>query len=239
MFNTLFYAPLYNILVWLIDIIPGHDAGIAVVLLTLIVSVLLFSISKKSIKTQLGLKEIEPEIKKIKEDIKDKTEQARQTMALYKKHKVNPFSMILLILIQFPVLLALYFIFFYGLPVIHTELLYPFIQNPGNVNMMFLGIVDISKKNVAIAIIAGITQFIQAYVMSIHMKKPVEDKNKKKTMQEEFAHSMQMQMKYVLPFVIGFISLTLPSALPLYWSVRNIFTAGQEFVIRRGHNVTK
>lgn len=231
MFNTLFYAPLYNVLVWFIDIIPSHDAGIALVLVTLLVSVLLFSVSKKAIKTQIGLKEIEPEIKKVKETVKDPAEQARQIMALYRKHKVNPFSMILLILIQFPVLIALYYMFFYGLPVIHTELLYSFVTNPPVVNMNFLGIVDIGEKSITLAILAGVTQFIQAYIMSKRTKDA--PTGQKKTMQEEFAHSMQMQMKYFLPVIIGLISLTLPSALPLYWSVRNLFSAGQEYVIMR------
>jgi len=234
MFNTLFYAPLYNILVWLIDIIPSHDAGIALILLTIFVSLLLYSVSKKAIKTQIGLKEIEPEVKKIKETVKDPAEQARQTMALYKKHKVNPFSMILLILIQFPVLIALYYMFFYGLPTIHTELLYSFVKNPEVVNMMFIGIVDLSEKSFVLAILAGVTQFIQAYIMGKRTK--VADTGQKKTMQEEFAHSMQMQMKYFLPIIIGAISMGLPSALPLYWSVRNLFSAGQEMLIMKDTN---
>lgn len=231
MFNTIFYSPLYNILVWLIDVIPGHDAGVAVVGLTLIVSVLLFSISKQAIKTQLALKEIEPELEKIKTDTKDKQEQARQTMALYKKYKVNPFSMIILMIIQFPILIALYYVFYKGLPVIHTDVLYSFISVPETVNMVFLGIVDLSKKNIVLAVIAGITQFIQGYIVASYHPKPIP--GQKKTMKEEFAHSMQMQMKYFLPVMIGFISLTLPSALPLYWSVRNIFTSLQELYVRR------
>lgn len=230
MFDTIFYTPLYNTLVWLIDIIPNHDAGIAVVLLTLIVSVLMFSISKKSIKTQLALKEIEPDLKKIKETVKDPQEQARQIFALYKKNKVNPFSMILLIVIQFPILIALYYVF-NGLPVIHTEFLYSFVRNPEVVNMKFLGILDIGEKSIVMALIAGVTQFIQGYIVTSYT--PKIDRTKKLSMQEEFAHSMQMSMKYFLPFMIGFISLGFPSALPLYWSVRNVFTAGQEFYIRR------
>ncbi|HEY4512702.1 MAG TPA: YidC/Oxa1 family membrane protein insertase [Candidatus Paceibacterota bacterium] len=233
MFDTIFYRPLYNTLVWLIDISPNHDAGIAVVALTLIVSVLLYSISKKAIKTQLALKEIEPELKQIKEEVKSKEEQARQTMALYKKYKVNPFSMILLIIIQFPILIALYYVFFKGLPIIHTDALYSFVKAPESVDMVFLGIVDLSQKNIILAVIAGITQFIQAAIVSSYTKKQITPEGHKKTMQEEFANSMQMQMKYFLPVVIGVIGATLPSALPLYWSVRNIFTSFQELIVRR------
>ncbi len=229
MFNTIFYRPLYNTLVWLINATPNHDAGIAVVALTLIVSVLLYSISKKSIKTQLALKEIEPELAKIKL-IESKEEQAKQTLALYKKHKVNPFSMILLVIIQFPILIALYYVFS-SLPEIHPEALYHFVEAPTNINMVFIGILDIGSKNIVIAVIAAVTQFIQAYIVTSYTKKP--ETGVAKTTQEQFAHSMQTQMKYVLPVMIGFISATVPAALPLYWTVRNIFTSIQELVVRR------
>lgn len=234
MFDTIFYNPLYNLMVWLIDVIPNHDAGIAIVLLTLIVSFVLFGVSKRAIKTQLALKEIEPDLKKIKNEVKDREEQARQTIALYRKNKVNPFSMIILILIQFPILIALYFVFYKGFPIINTEVLYSFVKVPETVNMIFLGILDISKKSMVMAVIAAITQYIQAAIISSYNKPKELKPGEKRTMQEELAHSMHTQMKYFLPVIIGVISITLPAALPLYWSVRNIFTAAQEFYVRRG-----
>lgn len=234
MFDTIFYNPLYNLMVWLIDVIPNHDAGIAIVLLTLIVSFVLFGVSKRAIKTQLALKEIEPDLKRIKDEVKDREEQAKQTIALYRKNKVNPFSMIILILIQFPILIALYFVFYKGFPVINTEVLYSFVKSPETVNMIFLGIMDISKKSIVMALIAAVTQYIQAAIISSYNKPKVLKPGEKRTMQEELAHSMHTQMKYILPVMIGVISMTLPAALPLYWSVRNIFTAAQELYVRRG-----
>lgn len=230
MFNTIFYRPLYNALVWCVDIVPNNDAGLAVVIITLAVSVLLFSISKKAIKTQLALKEIEPELAKIKNEIENKEEQAKQTLALYKKYKVNPFSIILLVIIQFPILIALYYVF-RSLPVIHPEALYSFVSVPPVVNMMFFGILDIGNKSIVLAVITGITQFVQAYIVTSYKQKP--DTSEKKTMQQQFASSMQTQMKYVLPVVITLISAGLPAALPLYWSVRNIFTSIQELIVRK------
>jgi YidC/Oxa1 family membrane protein insertase len=233
MFNAIFYAPIYNLMVWLIGIIPNHDAGIALVLVTLFVSVLLFSISKKGIRTQLALKEIEPELKAIREGGASKEEQAKQTLALYRKHKVNPFSMILMIAIQFPILIALYYVFYKGFPAIHTDVLYSFVKVPETVNMIFLGFLDLGSKNVVIAVIAGITQYIQAAILASYNKPKVLAEGEKRTMQEEFANSMQTQMKYFLPVLIGGIGMTLPAALPLYWSVRNIFTAAQEVFVRK------
>ncbi len=232
MFNAIFYAPIYNLMVWLIGVIPNHDAGVALVLVTLFVSVLLFSLSKKGIKTQLALKEIEPELKKIRE-LESKEEQAKQTLALYKKHKVNPFSMILMIAIQFPILIALYYVFYKGFPDIHTDVLYSFVKVPETVNMIFLGFLDLGSKNIVMAVIAGITQYIQAAILASYNKPKVLADGEKRTMQEEFANSMQTQMKYFLPVLIGGISMTLPAALPLYWSVRNLFTAAQEVFVRK------
>lgn len=220
-------------MVWLIDVIPSHDAGVAIVLLTLIVSLLLFSISKRAIRTQLALKEIEPELKKIRDEVTNKEEQARQTIALYRKNKVNPFSMILMIIIQFPILIALYFVFYKGFPVIHTEALYTFVRSPEAVNMIFLGVLDISQKSVVMAVIAGITQYAQAAILASYNKPRALKDGEKHTMQEEFTRSMQTQMKYFLPVMIGIISMNLPAALPLYWSVRNTFTAAQEVFVRK------
>lgn len=227
-FNTFFYNPLYNGLVFLIDIIPGGDAGVAVVLLTLIVSIILFSISKNAIRSQMRMREIEPELSEIKK-IKDKQEQARQMLDLYRKNKINPFSMILLMFLQIPILFALYYVFFRGgLPQIHSELLYSFVRVPETVNMNFLGFMDISQKNIFVAIFAGITQYIQARIMI----KPT-PKKENSTMSEDLARSMGAQMKYTLPVIIGLIGASLPSALPLYWLTRNIFTIFQELVLKK------
>jgi len=228
-FNTFFYNPLYNGLIYLIDIVPGGDAGVAVVLLTVIVSLILFSISKKAIRSQMKLRELEPELTIIKK-IEDKQEQARQMLALYSKNQINPFSMILLMFIQIPILFALYKVFYSGgLPLVHQEILYSFVVAPENINMIFLGIVDISKKSILIAIFAGITQFIQAKLMTKNAPK----KSENPSMSEGFAHSMNMQMKYTLPVIITIFGLSLPSALPLYWTTRNIFTILQEIFLKK------
>ncbi len=229
LFNNIFYLPLYNLLVWLIDIMPNHDVGLAVIGTTLVVSLLLFSISKQAIKTQLKMKEIEPELKKIKEQIKDKEQQTKATLELYKKYKINPFSGIVVALLQIPILLGLYYVFYKGgLPSINVKTLYPFVMIPKMVNMNFLGILNISKKNIFMAIIAGVAQFIQAQIMS-----PKTKKSENGSMAEDFAHSMNMQMKYFLPVIILMIGTTLPSALPLYWASRSTFMSIQEFIVRR------
>lgn len=232
-YHTFFYNPIYNGLVFLIDIIPGGDAGIAVILLTIVVSVVLFSISKKSIKTQIRMKEMEPEMKKIKEEIKDRQEQAQRMMALYKKYEINPFSVILLVLIQLPVLWALYRVFLQGgLPQIHTELLYPFVKVPGEISMSLFGFFDITKKSLFFAVFAGVTQFIQAK-FATSTKITVDPDKNNKSFKNDFAKSMNTQVVYVFPIIIMFLGFSFPLALPLYWSTRNIFMIFQEIYIKK------
>ena len=113
LFNLFFYEPLYNGLIFLIGVLPRADIGIVVVLFTCIVKLILFPLSKKSVLTQIRMKEIQPELDAIKEKHKEnKQEQALKVMALYKERKINPFSGILLIFIQIPIIFALYFVFF-------------------------------------------------------------------------------------------------------------------------------
>src|SRR5690606_5202936 len=106
------YQPLYNGLIFLIDVIPYRDAGLAVVLLTIAVKLILFPLSKKAVRTQLILKQVQPELDSLKEKHKDdKQAQAQAMMGLYKEKGINPFSSFFLILIQLPIILTLYRIF--------------------------------------------------------------------------------------------------------------------------------
>lgn len=230
-FNTFFYNPLYNSLVFFITIVPFADVGLAIILLTVLVKLILFPISKKSVRTQFLMRKIEPEVKQVRKQYeKNKQEQARKVMELYKKHNVNPFSGILLLFIQLPIIFALYWVFYRGgLPELNIEILYSFIPRPENINMLFLGIIDMAGRSFPIALLAGVTQYFQIK-LSLPPQKP---RGEGATLQEDFARSFQMQMRYFLPlFVIGF-SYFISSAIALYWLTSNMFAIGQELVIRR------
>src|SRR3990167_1461402 len=162
--NTVLYQPLLNALAFLVSIIPGGDVGIAVIILTIFVKIILFPLSQKSIESQAEMNILAPEINKIKTSGGSKEEQARLTFELYKKHKVNPFSGCLLVLIQIPVIFALYYVFYKGIN-FNSELLYSFIHVPEHANMIFLGILDISQKSLVLAILAGVSQYLQAHFM--------------------------------------------------------------------------
>ena len=212
------------------------DVGFGIILLTIVVKFILFPLTKKSIKSQILMKRIEPELKKIKKDFPDKQEQAKKTFELYKKYGANPFSGCLVVLLQLPVIFALYYVFYKGLS-LDTGPLYNFIKNPEIFHTNFLGLVEMHSKSIVLALFAGVTQFIQGYLASpIKPKTEIVkeiNKNEPKTFQEQMSDSMQMNIKYVLPVFITFIAYSISAAVALYWITSNIFTIVQEWYIRR------
>ncbi len=226
--NTVLYQPLLNALAFLVFIIPGGDVGVAVIILTILVKLLLFPFSQKSIKNQAAMTMLAPELDKIKKNGFSKEEQARLTFELYKKHKTNPFSGCLLVLIQIPIIFALYYVFFKGIN-FQSELLYSFIHIPENINMIFLGIIDVSKKSLILAILAGVSQYLQAHFMP----KPAISSIATGSFQENFTKSMHMQMKYFFPFIVTFIAYSISGAVALYWITSNIFAVGQQIYVNK------
>lgn len=226
------YQPLLNALAFLVSVIPWGDVGLAVIVLTIFVKVVLFPLSQRSIESQAKMNLLAPELKKIKDSGASKEEQAKQTFELYKTHKTNPFSGCLLVLIQIPIIFALYYVFFKGIKLDVNNLyvfdinnLYSFIEIPTKINMNFLGILDIGGKSLILAVLAGISQFFQAYFMP---KPPVSASGAKGSFQENFTKSMQTQMKYVFPFVVAFIAYSVSGAIALYWVTSNVFAIGQQ-----------
>jgi len=233
-FNAILYKPLYNAFIGFIGAFPWIDAGIVVILFTLIVKLILFPLSQKSVRSQIEMKKIQPAIDEIKVKYKDnKQEQALKTMNLYKEKGINPFAGIGLALIQLPILIALYMVFYRGgLDVIHTEALYSFIKAPAAVNKIFLGMFDITQKNTILAIVVAIGQFFQIRFTMPAVKKTDESK-KEPSFQNELAKSMSMQMKYVMPVFMFFIARSFASLVSLYLITSSVFAIGQELYMRK------
>lgn len=226
---TIFYQPIYNALVFLINSVTFGDVGVAIVILTILVKLILFPLSKKSIKSQLALKKLEPLIKELKKTYPKKEDQAKQTFALYKEHGVNPFSGFLLILIQLPIIIALYYSFYKGLSV--GGPLYSFMQAPKIASSLFLGFIDMHNKSLLLAVLAGITQFFQAKLMM--PKKEAKVDGAVETFAEQMQRSMSFNMKYFLPVLIAVISYQISAAVALYWVISNICTITQEWYVRK------
>ena len=232
-FFALVYDPLYNGLVYLVDIVPTHDMGVAVIFLTILVKVILLPLSRQAIRTQVAMRAVAPEIEAIKEKFKDKQEeQARAIFALYKERNIRPFASFFLILLQFPILFGMYWVFSKGgLPNVDPSILYSFVPSPESVRMDFLGSIDMSGRSVSLAIAAGLTQLLYAR-LSMGPRKPRE-KTDNPSFSSDMAHSFDLQARYVLPLVVAGIAYTVSAAIPLYWTTSNLFMLVQELAMGR------
>jgi len=234
LYNGAIFNPLYNALIGIFTVFPWADAGIAVILLTIIVRLILYPLSKKAVVTQVRMQEIAPDLEEIKEKYKDNSEeQAKRTLALYKEKGVNPFSGVLVLIIQLPIIFALYKIFLHaGFPNVDTALLYSFVHAPSHINTIFLGLFDITKKSAPLALLAALSTFFQLRLATANAKlnKPTTSKS---NFGNDLAQSMQTQMKYVFPVIVFFISYKISGVIALYWLTSNLFTIGQEIVVRR------
>lgn len=230
LFHTFLVTPLFNGFVFLIDVLPWLDAGVVIVIFTILVKFILYPLSKKAVIAQIEMKSIEKDLKQIKEKYKDdKQEQARKTMDLYKEKNINPFSSIFTILIQLPIIFALYYVFLKsGLPEINTSMLYSFISKPDFIDMNFLGLINITGKSLVLAFLAGASSFFQ-----IRMSVPAHQGGSKGSFQDDLARSMNIQMRYVFPVIVFFISYQISGVVALYWFTSNVFTLLQERSLRK------
>ena len=239
MYQTLVFKPLYNSLVGLLDIIPWIDIGIAVILFTIIVKLVLYPLSKSSIMTQIRMKEIEPEVNKIKNQYQnDRQTQALKTMELYKTKNIKPFSGILLLFIQLPILLALISVFYKIIPTIQSQYLYSFVSAP-DINTLFLGIIDLTQKSIILSLLVAIVQFLQMH-FSPAMRQNKNTQINQNDISAQLQRTMGGQMKYGLP-IFAFVSIywIIPSSFPqasgviaLYWITSSLFTLFQELYVR-------
>lgn len=221
MFHTFFYEPVYNLIVVILTLVPLHDIGAAIVIVTLIVKVILLPLNLSALRTQYMMKKIEPEMKKIKElQKKDPQAAGKQMVELYKRDKINPFSSLFAMLLQIPVFFALYFVFSKGL-FSDPNSLYSFVVFPETLHTHAFGLFDVTQKNIFIAIFAGISSYFLAKRQTqgmVETKKEIAEES----FQDHFMKSMRLQMLYMLPLIISFSAAFLPSALGLYWLVSNL-----------------
>ena len=227
-YNAIIYHPLLNLLVFFYNIVPGHDIGVVIILITVFIRLLLAPSFARSIKSQKAMNELQPKLNAVREKYKDDKEgQAKAMMELYKENKINPFSSCLPLLIQLPILIGLYQAFRVALnPAISMAQrlsgLYSFVHRPDSISPFFLKVVNLSQPSIVLAVMAGLVQFWQSKIMM--PKGPGQDATMK---------AMSMQTTYVLPVISIFIAWRLPAGLPLYWVVTTLFAVGQQYCIMR------
>jgi len=210
-FQTVIYQPILSLLTFLYENAAFNDLGLAIILLTIIVRVVLFPIFYKGAKDQAIIQKIQPRVREIQEmHGADKERQAKALMELYKEHRVNPFSNILLLLLQLPVFFALFKIFGHEALAFPTKTLFDFL--------------DLGSKSIILAFIAAGIQYFQ---VKISLPKPIPGKEKDPTA------AVGKFAMYFGPALTLMVLFNLPSALGLYWAVSNTFTFIQQVYINK------
>jgi len=205
LYQIILYQPLFKLLIFFYQ--HFYDLGLAIIFLTILVRLVLLPFFYKSSKDQAIIQKISPKIKEIQKNHKDDLNAQTQAMlALYKEHKVNPLSSLLLLILQLPILIALYQVFLKGIPKI--------VAKP-----LFLGLIDLTKPNIVIIVVAAVLTFWQAKVSL-----PKDAKNKTAAMS---------LMPLTTPIWIIIVLCFLPSAIGLYILVSTLFSIIQQIIINK------
>ncbi|MBC8060987.1 MAG: membrane protein insertase YidC [Clostridiaceae bacterium] len=191
----------------------NYSYGIAIIVFTIIIRIILLPLGIKSMKSQLKMTEVQPEVKKLQEKYKkDPAKLNEATMKLYKEKGVNPLGGCLPLLVQMPVLMALYTVFRKDVFIGHS----------------FLWIGDLSKTDLTqvhryfiLAILSGATTYISSTLLAA----------KGDSAQAKQASTMNIVMGGFLTFM----SLSMPASLVLYWVFGNLFQIGQTIVIKKSN----
>ena len=233
-FHVLVTQPILNALIWLYDVLPGHDIGFAIIALTILVKALLHPFTVAQIKQQRELQSLQPKIDEIRKTIKDKEEQSKALMELYKKEKVNPAASCLPLLIQIPIFIGLFRAMRDGIAGTGLDALYSFVPKPAQINHQFLGIVDLAVPSLVLAVLAGAIQFYQSWQMmqqkGLTAPPPKEVEGTLTGKEESMAASMNKQMMYMMPVVTILAGAKFPAGLALYWVVMSALTVLQQAV---------
>jgi len=232
LFHTVLFQPIFNIFVGLYNIVPGNDTGIVILIITILVRLLVYPLTSSSIKAQKSMQSVQPKMEEIKKKYKnDQQGQAAAMMKMYKENKVNPFSSCLPILIQLPILIALYMVLRKVLASDElAENLYSFVANPEIIKPIAFGFLELSKPNVVLALLAGGAQYLQAKNM-LDRKAPANAGAGAKD--ENMTAMMNKQMKYMMPVLTVVIGVSLPAGLTLYWFLSTALTWAQQLFLGR------
>ena len=233
MFNTFLVEPLFNLLATIYAVLPFHDFGVAIIILTILVRLALWPLVNKQLHSQRALQELAPELARIRTEAKgDKTLEGKMTMELYKEREINPFASFLPLLIQLPIFFALFIVLrdvvnpgeFAKLayePVKQFGVIAEIIRGTVAFQPQMFGVIDLAKASPLLAILAGAAQFFQT--------KQLMPKHQTQDTQAQIMKTMT----YIFPFMTFFIGLTLPSALALYWTVTSGMAILQQTLILR------
>lgn len=231
--RTILLEPLFNALLLIYALLPNNDFGVAVIILTVIIRIILWPLVKRQLNHQKAMRDIQPEINKIKAQAKgDKQKESQLMVELFKEKDINPFASLGLALVQFPVLIALYYVlsdasqaakiqeaaysFVANLPAVQE-----IINNPGSFHPTLFGVVDMTKPSIVLAVLAGAAQYVQAKQLT----------PKKTDKGSGFAANLGFNATLIFPVLTVAIGVRFPSALALYWFTSSVIAVFQQHLV--------
>ena len=258
MFDAIIVKPIFNALMLLYSIIPGGDFGVAIILFTILIRILIYPLVRKQLHQTKLMRKMQPEIAKIKKEAKgNKQLEATMQMELYKRHGISPFQSIFILLIQLPIFIGLYHVIqiivlhrdevakFAYAPLEQLEPIKKIIENPENFNHTMLGFIDLTKTAfsngtvnivlLALALISAITQYIMSKQTMPTTGTPKRFRDIMKEAAEgkqsdpaDMSAAMMRNMVKIMPIMMFFIMVNLPGALALYYTVSNLVATAQQ-----------
>lgn len=223
-FNQILYRPIFNALVVIYQYAAFRDLGLAIILLTVLIRLILWPLFHETARFQKIAPKLQSRVKQIQERHKDDRE--KQTLALlelYREHNLNMFTPILALIVQLPLLIALYGAMSDVLSYkTSTSLLYSFVPHPAAINLISFGIIDLSKVNIVIILVAGVLQYLTA-----RLALPEREKGMAPTQAEQTAR----MMTWLGPTITLVILAFRPAALGLYWCTFATFSICQQLVV--------
>jgi YidC/Oxa1 family membrane protein insertase len=261
LFTVLIAQPVFNLLVLIYAILPGHNFGVAIIIFTIIVRLLLWPLVKKQLHQTKLMRGLQPEIKRIKKEAKgDRQKESMMTMELYKERGINPFGSIGVMLVQLPILIALYS----GLHKVISNphdlisFAYPALQDLSwmkelahNIHLFdasLFGVVDLSRAATSKeglyfpALVLVLGSAIVQYYQTKQLLPNDKDARSLKTIlseagtgksadQSEVNAAVGRSTRYILPVMIFFFTVNLASALSLYWFVGGLIAFVQQSIV--------
>jgi YidC/Oxa1 family membrane protein insertase len=225
LYNEILFRPLLNLMVFFYNTIAFKDLGLAIILLTVLIRLILYPLFQRITRHQLVMQELQPKLARIREEHKDNPEkQTHATLELFRENKVNPFSGFFLMLVQFPVLIALYQIFQKIFSADIFARLYSFVPAPGELHVNFLGLINLQNSSILLVGLAAILQYVQT-----RLSLPKLEPGKELSATEKATRNMA----FIGPIIIALVFAKLPAALALYLVATTAFSIFQQQLINR------
>lgn len=228
-FYQIFYQPLFNTFYvtffFIYDYLAFRDFGIAIIILTLVVRIVLYPLFHKGVYHQTVMQKLQPKIKEIQNRHRsDMKKQSEALLDLYREHKVNPFSGLLFLFIQLPIFIAMYGLI-RGLSSAAPQPLYSFVVPRADIQATFLGLINMHERAILLIALAVLLQYFQGrYSLA-------GSKQKKGSGELSPTEQMGRNMVYILPVITLTFLWNFPSAFALYWAMNALLSIIQQYFV--------